>query len=245
MLNFTRRLFGHAKQVPDRSFAFDRPLVLLQSDDWGRVGVRDQEGYEVLRAKGIRLGQHPYDFYTLETAEDVFAIREMLMRHRDSTGRSACLVMNFLMSNLDFASMSAAQFREIILYPLSRGLPGHWSRPGLFEAYRQGIADQTFHAALHGSTHFCQFAVQRALMQGRDRAVLLKTLWSAETPYIYCRMPWIGYEYSNPERPRAGFIAADAQAEPSQQTRTCPLRLRPRASSGTARIAPKPANRLR
>ena len=62
-----------------------RPLVLLQSDDWGRVGVRDKEGLELLQASGMTLGERPYDFYTLETAEDVIALRDLLSRHRDST----------------------------------------------------------------------------------------------------------------------------------------------------------------
>jgi hypothetical protein len=212
LLNFTRKLLGRDKQVPDRNFSFDRPLVLLQSDDWGRVGVRDQEGYEFLRAAGIRLGQRPYDFYTLETAQDVLAIRDLLKRHHDSTGRSASIVMNFVMSNLDFARMAERDFREIHGYSLTKGLPGHWNRPGLFDAYRQGIRDNVFYPALHGKTHFCAAAVERAMLQDRERAQLLRTLWKAETPYIYWRMPWVGYEYHNPEKSRDGFLSAEVQA---------------------------------
>ena len=64
-----------------------RPLVVLQSDDWGRVGVRDREGWEELRDLGLNLGERSYDFYSLETAEDVAEIAALLQRHRDSTGR--------------------------------------------------------------------------------------------------------------------------------------------------------------
>jgi len=194
-----------------RELSFDCPLVLLQSDDWGRVGVRDKEGYELLRASGVRLGENPYDFYTLETAEDVMALRDVLKRHRDYTGRMACMVMNFLMSNLDFPKMIAGNREQIELLPLTAGLPGSWKRPGLFEAYRQGIADEVFYPALHGLTHFCSVATEHALEKAGERADLLRTLWKAETPYIYWRMPWIGYEYLNPEKPQAGFLAADKQ----------------------------------
>ena len=68
-----------------------------------------------------------------------------------------------------------------------------------------------FYPALHGLTHFCRLAVERALTLPGDRNNLLHTLWKAETPYIYWRMPWIGYEYSNPEKPQAGFLDAEAQ----------------------------------
>jgi len=191
--------------------SFSRPLVLLQSDDWGRVGVRDREGYEQLRASGIHLGENPYDYYSLETAEDVIALRDLLKRHRDSTGRPACLVMNFLLANLDFQRTADSGCKNISLKPLSQGLPGAWKRPGLFEAYRQGISDDVFYPALHGLTHFCRRAVERALVSPGDRNDLLHTLWKAETPYIYWRMPWIGYEYSNPEKPHPGFLDAEAQ----------------------------------
>ena len=45
-----------------------------------------------------------------------------------------------------------------------------------------------------------------------ERNNLLRTLWKAETPYIYWRMPWIGYEYCNPEKPQAGFLDVETQA---------------------------------
>jgi hypothetical protein len=50
------KLWRRKQAPPVRSYSFSRPLVLLQSDDWGRVGARDREGYEPLRASGIRLG---------------------------------------------------------------------------------------------------------------------------------------------------------------------------------------------
>ena len=119
-------------------FAFGRPLVVLQSDDWGRVGVRDREGYEELRDLVVNLGERSYDFYSLETAEDVAAIVALLQRHRDSTGRPACLGMNFIVANVDFAKVSANNFRQIYLRVLAEGFPDGWKRPGLFEAYREG-----------------------------------------------------------------------------------------------------------
>ncbi len=211
MLKFidTLRAWGTKPEV--RDLRFSRPLVLLQSDDWGRVGVRDREGYEQLRASGIHLGENPYDYYSLETADDVIALRDVLKRHRDATGRPACMVMNFLLANLDFQKIAETGFQNIQLLPLSQGLPGAWKRPGLFEAYRQGISDDVFYPALHGLTHFCRPAVEHALTRHGERNNLLHMLWKAETPYIYWRMPWIGYEYCNPEKPQAGFLEADVQ----------------------------------
>jgi hypothetical protein len=205
MSTLARRIWRRVRGTPPTEmFSFDRPIVVLQSDDWGRIGLRDQEGLQLLRAAGLKLGERPYDFYTLETAEDVDLLSNLLRSHCDSTGRPACLGMNFVVSNLDFAQMHASAYREIALLALADGLPHGWNRPGLFEAYRRGIAAGVFVPTLHGTTHFCRKAVERHLADPGERGVLLRTLWDAGTPYIYWRMPWIGYEFWEPEAPKKG-----------------------------------------
>ena len=64
---------------------------------------------------------------------------------------------------------------------------------------------------MHGVTHFLSLAVESILAKQGVRAELLRLFWEAETPYIYWRMPWIGYEYWKPEKPRAGFLPEEVQ----------------------------------
>lgn len=195
---------------PGTGFSVRRPIVILQSDDWGRVGVRDREGWDELEAAGIGLGNKPYDYYSLETAGDVTAVHEILSRHRDSVGRAPCLVMNFCLANLDFDKIHESNFETLYLHPLSQGLPGKWNRPGLIEAYREGIAAGIFYPALHGMTHFCRNALERHLVQHSARGVLLRTFLRAQTPYIHWRMPWVGFEYwDHDSKPQ--FIPAGGQ----------------------------------
>ena len=114
--------------------------------------------------------------------------------------------MNFVTANLDFRKTMENDFREIHLLSLRKGLPENWKRPGLLEAYRHGVSAGIFYPALHGLTHFCRIAAENALAENAERASLLRAFWEAETPYIYWRMPWVGYEYWNPEKPHAGFL---------------------------------------
>ncbi len=201
MINRLFRHWSRAKDAAELGLRFDRPLVLFQSDDWGRVGVRDREGWDELQAKGLNLGEKPYDFYSLETSDDLQALSDVLRKHRDSAGRHPCIGMNFIMANVDFprAQKSAG---EIPLRPLTDGLPEPWQRPGLMDAYQEGIRERLFSPALHGLTHFCAAAVRRELEADGERGQLLQTLWRAGTPYIHWRMPWIGYEYWDPALPR-------------------------------------------
>jgi hypothetical protein len=213
VLNILRRVWRRGRSFrPVDGFAFGRPLVVLQSDDWGRVGVQDREGWEELRDLGVSLGERSYDFYSLETAEDVAATVSLLQRHRDSTGRPAGLGMNFIVANVDFAKVRANNFRQIYLRALAEGLPDGWKRPGLFEAYREGISAGVLSPALHGTTHFCRPAVARHLDDPGERGILLRTLWKAGVPYVHWRMPWIGFEYWDWGRPgEEDFLTAEAQ----------------------------------
>ena len=210
MLNFLR---NWRKREAQQEFTFSRPVVMLQSDDWGRVGVRDRRGFEELRAKGLRLGERAYDLYTLETADDVAAVADCLGRHRDSQGRTPCLNMNVCTANLDFDKMRDEEFGRTLWLPLSQGLPGKWSRPGLFDAYRSGAEKGLFKFGLHGTSHFSKAAVRSALAENGERAQLLRLMWAAETPYIFWRMPWIGHEYWNAERAGGAFLTAEKQSE--------------------------------
>jgi len=198
--------------LPIHGYYFDRPLLLLQSDDWGRAGLRDHEGAQQLQNDGLHLGERPYDFYTLETAQDLAALSQLLKRHRDASGRPACIEMNFILANLDFPRMVSEDFLKIYLRALPDGLPDAWQRPGLFEAYREGIDAGVFFPALHGQTHFCQQAMERELASQGERSKLVKTLWKSGTPYIHWRMPWIGYEYWDPENlDSERFLSAEQQ----------------------------------
>jgi len=206
-------LLQRLQQKLSPGFRFSRPLVLLQSDDWGRVGVRDAEGQEELRAAGINLGERPYDLYSLETAEDVHELTAVLQSLQDSVGEPPCIEMNFIVANVDFQASATNGFLDIVVKPLAHGLPGRWARPGLFEAYKAGIQARVFAPALHGTTHFCQQAVAHGWTQGGERAEILQTLWKAETPYIHWRMPWVGYEYWDPEKAPADRFIPEAQQE--------------------------------
>jgi hypothetical protein len=220
MTSLARKLWQRGRDLlPISGFHFSRPIVIFQSDDWGRVGLRDEEGLEQLRTAGITLGERPYDLYTLETAEDLAALSGVLKRHRDSMGRHPCVGMNFVQANLDFAKMSADGFREIHLLPLAEGFPVGWIRPGLVGSYREGISEGLLYPGLHGTTHFCRSAVERNLATSSERSALLLTLWRAGTPYIHWRMPWIGYEYWDSESlDDERFLPGETQRELIGQT---------------------------
>ena len=122
--------------------------------------------------------------------------------------------VNFVVANLDLKRMEAHGLREIHLLPLAEGLPDGWNRPGLLQAYHDCVSEGIFYPALHGTTHFCRAAVEPHLNDAGERGELLRRLWHGGTPYIHWRMPWIGYEYWDPEKPEdERFLSAKIQSE--------------------------------
>jgi hypothetical protein len=192
MVNLARRL---RDLLPVVGRFFSRPMVLFHTDDWGLVGIRDQEGFNELKARGVDLGDQSYDYYSLETAEDLHCLYGVLRRHRDSIGRPPCLVSNFILANVDFPRVIDSGFTKLHLLPLDQGFPEFWNRPGLLETYREGVQKGIIYPALHGLTHFCQRSVDKVMHTKDERNAFLRMLYSADTPMIPGRTPWVSFEY--------------------------------------------------
>jgi hypothetical protein len=188
--------------LPVMGLHFSRPVVLFHSDDWGLVGIRDQDGFDELQARGLGLGTQPYDFYSLETAEDLHRLYEMLLRHRDSVGRPPCFVFNFILANVDFPKVIGSDVGRLVLVPLDEGLPGQWQRPGLLQAYREGIKGGLVYPAFHGLTHFSLRIAERVMQECDERSKLLRMLYESNTPMVYGRTSWIDFEYRDNENGR-------------------------------------------
>ena len=96
-MNILRTAWRRGRSLlPMEGFAFGRPLVVLQSDDWGRVGLRDREAWQELQDRRMNLGERAYDFYSLETAEDVAAIVALLLGRFSAALRHRLWAMVFV-----------------------------------------------------------------------------------------------------------------------------------------------------
>ena len=50
-MNILQKLWQRGRDLlPVEGFHFDRPIVVFQSDDWGRAGLRDRQGLDQLAA---------------------------------------------------------------------------------------------------------------------------------------------------------------------------------------------------
>ena len=209
--SFLRRLSSVAQKVNLLGqLAPVRPVILIQSDDWGRVGAPSVAVIDDLRSRHPRIGKSAWDFYGLETEEDLQKLGDTLAALRDADGRSACMTANFIMANADLGRMRSDGYKQLHLIDIADGFPPPWTE-NLLSAYRLAITRGVFYPGLHGLTHFNIDALLDALTDTSSRGDLARDLTDRDVPYLASLTP--EYNFALARRvPDERFMNEDEQA---------------------------------
>jgi hypothetical protein len=185
-----RRAVGQsiAKWAQLYSVAPVRPIVVIESDDWGRVGLPSLQSLERLQAIGVPIGLSPWDFYGLESEDDVIRLGDKLSEFRDGDGRPACVTANFVMANADLERMRQENFQAFRWISLDVGFPKPW-RDTLLPAYCRNIDRGLFYPGLHGFTHFNVSAMMKLLTEISSRGDRMRQLACYGVPYLASLTP--------------------------------------------------------
>lgn len=166
-----------------------RPIVLLQSDDWGRVGMPDIDLIDQLQARGLLVGDSSWDYYGAESEDDLTNLSETLGSVRDCDGRPACMTANIVMANADLQRMRAEGFREFHAKPILEGFPTPWPQWDIVGAYHKLIARGVIYPALHGYTHFSPTVMLSACRDNGDLGRRARALVELNIPYLASLTP--------------------------------------------------------
>lgn len=167
------------------TFLCDKILIVIQSDDWGMCGVRDQATYEYLINKGFALDEDPWGVYSLETQEDLMKLFDVLSKHQDSGGNPPIITCNFILTNPDFDAIKASGFQLYSYITIAEGLPSMWPPRNLFPLYKRGIENGFIYPGYHGREHFNSEAWLK-LLQENDRAA--RALFDQEMMFGYAAL---------------------------------------------------------
>jgi hypothetical protein len=90
-----------------------RRIVVIESDDWGSVRMPSKQVYNSLLKQGVRVDKCHYCTYdSLENAEDLNALSELLNEIKDKNGNTAIITANTVVANPDFEKTQASNFQE-------------------------------------------------------------------------------------------------------------------------------------
>jgi hypothetical protein len=144
--------------------------VVIESDDWGLAAwVADEQAHRVLADTPVFRSEvgRVYGRSTLESAADVRALGELLLRFRGGDGFPPVWQANTIVAAPDYARLRPPAFDvgELPLVDLPE-TPTRWSRPGMWAQVEAGIEAGWWWPELHGLHHVPVEAWLRALRRG-------------------------------------------------------------------------------
>jgi hypothetical protein len=143
--------------------------VVIESDDWGLAAwVADEQAHRVLADTPVFRSPvgRTYGRSTLESAADVRALGELLLRYRGGDGFPPVWQANTIMAAPDFTRLTPPLFEGDTLPLVDASDLPRWSRPGLRDQIDAAIEAGWWWPELHGLHHVPADAWVSALRRG-------------------------------------------------------------------------------
>jgi hypothetical protein len=151
----------------------DRKIVVLDSDDWGSIGLPSLEVFNRLSHSGFRIENNPYLKYdSLASEDDLTALFETLKKFKDRNGRSPLITANTVVANPDFAKIRASDYSEYHYELFTDSLKRYPKHSGSFELWKQGMQESLFYPQFHAREHLNVDYWMHALKEGNKQILL-------------------------------------------------------------------------
>jgi hypothetical protein len=162
-------------------FKTKRKLVIFCSDDWGGIRVYSKTHRSRLIEAGINMESNRFDqFDTLESNEDLEALFESLLKHKDCNGNHPVFTAVMNVANPDFLKIKNGDFQHYFFEPFVQTFQRYPKHDRVFSLYKEGIANKIFKPQLHGREHLQVQAWMKAL-QNKDA----KTIKAFEFEFFF------------------------------------------------------------
>lgn len=152
-----------------KDYRTNRHIVVFESDDWGSIRMSNKKDWDELLQMGYAVDKRPYErFDTLESAEDLEALFEVLVKHKDCNGNHPVITANMLMANPDFDSIEKSRFQEYYYEPVTKTYERYFCDTKVLELMKQGKDEGIFMPQSHGREHFCVAQWMKGLQEGDE-----------------------------------------------------------------------------
>lgn len=163
-----------------------RKIVVFYVDDYGSVRIKDKSAYNNLKSAGIPMDETRFSQYdTLADKEDFHKLFDVLTSVKDSQGNHACFTPLAIAANPDFEKIEASGFKEYYREPFTRTLQRYGpAYDGVYDLWKQGIAENIFYPAYHGTEHINVKRFMDALQGGHKSSHLAFKNQSVAIPHF-------------------------------------------------------------
>lgn len=152
-----------------KDFRTNRHIVVFESDDWGSIRMSSKKDWDELLRLGYAVDKRPYErFDTLESAEDLEALFEVLNKYKDYNGNHPVITANMLMANPDFARIQEYGYQKYYYEPIATTYERYFGNTEVLELMKQGYEHGIFMPQCHGREHFNVTQWLRGLQDGNE-----------------------------------------------------------------------------
>lgn len=138
-----------------KDFRTNRHIVVFESDDWGSIRMSNKKDWDELLKGGYAVDKRPYErFDTLESAEDLEALFEVLCKYRDFNGNHPVITANMLMANPDFEKIEESGFKEYYYENVASTYERYYGDTKVLGLMKQGVDEGLLMPQSHGREHF-------------------------------------------------------------------------------------------
>ena len=132
----------------------NRKILVIESDDWGSVRIRDKVAYTALKDKGLNVDQVHYDsFESLESNEDLELLFDLLLSFKDKNGRHPVFTPMCIMGNPDFEKIKESDYQYYFFQPLHETIKEFPNSNYILDLWKVGFDNEFFAPEIHGREH--------------------------------------------------------------------------------------------
>jgi len=131
-----------------------RKILVIESDDWGSVRIKDKNTLIELRKKGLNVDDRHFDSVeSLESNEDLERLFEVLNSFKDKNGNHPVFTPMCIMGNPDFDKIKESDFQSYFFQPLHETLKDYPKSNKILEYWKYGFENKLFVPEIHGREH--------------------------------------------------------------------------------------------
>lgn len=152
MFRFRDKLRKNLANIP--GWRTSRKIVVIESDDWGSVRIRDRDAYKALKKAGLNVDRYHYDSVeSLESNSDLEKLFDLLTSFKDKNGKNPVITAMCLLGNPDFQKIKDSGYKEYYFEPLKETIKAYPASNNILNYWRKGKAERLFVPELHGREH--------------------------------------------------------------------------------------------
>lgn len=132
----------------------NRKILVIESDDWGSVRIRDKQACTSLKLKGLNVNSIHYDTVeSVESNEDLEKLFDLLLNFKDKNGKHPVFTPMCIMGNPDFEKIKASDYQQYYFQPLHETIAEYPKSDKIIDLWCKGHQENIFVPEIHGREH--------------------------------------------------------------------------------------------